>query len=227
MPQAVVPTPDGIQEFASLILGRSLTHAHTFVERGRERGFSLETVIRGWLGTAACFLGKLWQVDQCRFAEATVGFSHLRPMLCDFCPKFECHVCPCDERKRAFLLVTPGVQHTFGSFVAEAFFRREGWDVARGQIDAGDDIAHLVGKQCFAVIGFSLSCERFSGRLASLIRIVQRHSCSGDIGVKASGSFFAQKPHRAERAGADGFAAEARAAVMNTCSVLNRKFAPS
>ncbi len=220
-------TPDDVQEFGGLILALDHTRAYAFVEQKRAEGSPLESVIMDLMAPAASYLGELWKADRCSFTEVTVGLSRLRQMLRDLSPDFECEAPGWRHGRRALLLATPGEQHTFGLFVVEAFFRREGWDVSGGQIDSADEIAHLVDRQWFAIAGFSLSSERFIDRLASLIRVIRRHSCNREIGVLVGGPLFLEQPELAERVGADAFAADGRAAVVSARTLLTRKSAPS
>jgi MerR family transcriptional regulator, light-induced transcriptional regulator len=220
-------TPDDVQEFGGLILALDNTRAYAFIEQKRAEGRPLESVIMDLLAPAASYLGELWKADRCSFTEVTVGLSRLRQMLRDLSPDFESEAAGWRHGRRALLLATPGEQHTFGLFVVEAFFRREGWDVSGGQIDSPDEIAHLVDRQWFAIAGFSLSSERFIDRLASLIRVVRRHSCNRDIGVLVGGPVFLEQPDLAERVGADAFAADGRIAVITARTLLTRKAARS
>lgn len=221
------PTSDDVQEFSSLILKLDHTRAYAFVDHKRSRGLSLESVIMDLMAPAASYLGELWKADHCSFTEVTVGLSRLQQMLRDFAPEFECETPEHRHGRRVLLLATPGEQHTFGLFVVEAFFRREGWDVSAGQIDAGEEIANLVDKQWFTIAGFSLGSERFIDRLAPLIRVVRRHSCNRDIGIMVGGPLFLKEPGLAERVGADAFAADGRMAVTGAKALLARKAAPS
>jgi hypothetical protein len=101
-------------------------------------------------------------------------------------------------------------------------------DVPSGQIDSADEIVHLIDRQWFAIAGFFLSSERFIDRLASLIRVIRRHSCHRDLGVLVGGPLFSEQPGLAERGGgADSFASDGRMAVMGARAVLARKVAPS
>jgi len=227
LPSGDVLSSDDIQEFSGLILALDQTLAYTFVEQKRAEGQSLESVILDLLAPTASYLGELWKVDRCSFTEVTVGLSRLRQLLRDLGPDFEREAPNARHGRRALLLATPGEQHTFGLFVVEAFFRREGWDVSGGQIDSADEIAHLVDRQWFAIAGFSLSSERFIDRLASLIRVVRRQSCNRDIGVLVGGPLFLEQPELAERIGADAFAADGRMAVVSARALLTRKTAPS
>ncbi len=219
--------PDDVQEFGGLILALDNTRAYAFVEQKRAAGHPLESVIMDLLAPAASYLGELWKADRCSFTEVTVGLARLRQMLRDLSPEFENEAPGWRHGRRALLLATPGEQHTFGLFVVEAFFRREGWDVSGGQIDSADEIAHLVDRQWFAIAGFSLSSERFIDRLASLIRVVRRHSCNRDIGVLVGGPLFIEQPELAERVGADACAADGRMAVLSARTLLTRKAARS
>ncbi len=227
LPSGDVLTSDDIQEFGGLILALDQTRAYTFVEQKRAEGQSLESIFLDLLAPTASYLGELWKADRCSFTEVTVGLSRLRQLLRDLSPDFESEASNARHGRRALLLATPGEQHTFGLFVVEAFFRREGWDVSGGQIDSAEEIAHLVDRQWFAIAGFSLSSERFIDRLASLIRVVRRQSCNRDIGVLVGGPLFVEQPELAERVGADAFAADGRMAVINARALLTRKAAPS
>jgi MerR family transcriptional regulator, light-induced transcriptional regulator len=220
-------TPDDVQEFGGLILALDTSRAYAFVEQKRAEGRPLENLIMELLAPTASYLGELWKLDRCSFTEVTVGLSRLRAMLRDLSPEFESEAPGWRHGRRALLLTTPGEQHTFGLFVVEAFFRREGWDVTGGQIDSPDEVAHLVDRQWFAIAGFSLSSERFIDRLASLIRAVRRHSCNRDIGVLVGGPVFLEQPDLAERVGADAAAADGRMAVIYARTLLVKKAPPS
>ncbi len=212
--------PDEVREFGGLILAQEAGMANDFVDQKRASGYALESIIMDLLAPTASYLGELWKADRCGFAEVTVGLSRLRQMLRELSPDFEKEAPGWRHGRRALLLPAPGEQHTFGLFVVEAFFRREGWEVSGGQIDSADEIAHLVEKQWFAVAGFSLSSERFIDRLASIIRAVRRHSCNQEIGVLVGGPLFLEKPELAERIGADAFAADGRMAVLQARTLL-------
>jgi MerR family transcriptional regulator, light-induced transcriptional regulator len=220
-------TADDVHEFAALILALDLSRAYAFIERKRAEGRPLESIIMELLAPTASYLGELWKADRCSFTEVTVGLSRLRALLRDLSPEFESEAPGWRHGRRALLLTTPGEQHTFGLFVVEAFFRREGWDVTGGQIDSPDEVAHLVDRQWFAIAGFSLSSERFVDRLAALVRVVRRHSCNRDIGILVGGPVFMEQPDLAERVGADAFAADGRMAVIHARTLLAKKAPPS
>jgi MerR family transcriptional regulator, light-induced transcriptional regulator len=214
--------PDELQEFGGLILGLDGARAHDFIRRKREEGRPLESIILGLLAPVASYLGTLWNADRCSFAEVAVGLSRLRQLLLELSPEFENEAPGWRHGRRALLLPTPGEHHTFGLFVVEAFFRREGWDVCGGLIDSEDEVSHLVERQWFAIAGFSLSSERFLDRLTPLIRAVRRNSCNPEIGVLVGGPLFLERPELAAAVGADASAADGRVAVHEARTLIAR-----
>lgn len=219
--------PDEVQEFGGLILALDATRAYAFVEHRRREGRTLEAIILELLAPTASYLGELWKQDRCSFTEVTVGLSRLRQMLREVGPDFEDEAPGWRHGRRALLLPTPGEQHTFGIYVVEAFFRREGWDVSGGEIDSADEITQLVEKQWFAIAGFSLSSERYIDRLISLVRAVRRQSCNREIGILVGGPLFLAKPELASYVGADSAAADGRVAVSKARTLLAQSAARS
>jgi len=213
-------TRGDIGHFASLLLSSDGAGAAAFVDRRRAEGHTQETILLNLFAPAAAHLGELWKTDHCGFTQVTIGVSRLREMLRTEAPTFEVNDRVWHHGRRVLLASTPGDQHTFGLFVVESFFRRDGWDVYAGQIDSGDEITHLVEKQWFAIAGFSLSSERFLDRLTSLIRSVRRHSCNRELGVLVGGAVFIQQPDLVGRIGADAFAPDGRMAVSRARALL-------
>ncbi|WP_127076195.1 cobalamin-dependent protein [Rhodomicrobium lacus] len=216
-------TPSDIERFTSLLLSPDGSGASAFLDRRRDEGYEPETILLGLFGPAAVRLGHLWESDHCGFTQVTIAVSRLRELLRTRAVSYEFNAQIWHHGRRALLASTPGDQHTLGLFVVESFFRRDGWDVWGGQIDSSEEITHLVGRQWFAVAGFSLSSERFLDRLASLIRSVRRHSCNRDIGVLVGGAVFLQQPDLVERVGADAFATDGRLAVLRARTLLAQK----
>ncbi len=215
--------PDDVRRFGELIIAIDPSCAFRFIAEARESGRPLETVITQLLAPAATYLGELWKADRCSFVEVTVGLSRLRQILREIGPEFESEKNTWRHGRRALLIAAPGEQHTFGIYVVEAFFRREGWEVYGGPIDTHDQIPHLVEREWFAIAGFSLSSERFLDRLPPLIGAIRRRSCNKTIGILVGGPLFLCNPELVSQVGADGSAADARDAVVQAGVLLGRK----
>jgi len=217
-----VMDPQEVQKFGELIIACESTRAFRYIDDARRNGRPLENIITKLLAPSATYLGELWKADQCSFTEVTVGLSRLRQILRELGPEFENEKGAWRHGRRALLLPVPGEQHTFGVYVVEAFFRREGWDVYGGPVDTEKEITQLVEKQWFAVAGFSLSSERFLDRLPPLIKSIRRRSCNRAIAILVGGPLFHSNPDLAAKVGADGSAADAQEAVTQAGALLGR-----
>ncbi len=217
-----VMDPEEVKKFGELVIACNSSRAFRFIEHLRGNGRPLESIITKLLAPVATYLGELWKADRCSFTEVTVGLSRLRQMLRELGPEFENEKGAWRHGRRALLLPVPGEQHTFGIYVVEAFFRREGWDVYGGPVDTEKEITHLVEKQWFAVAGFSLSSERFLDRLPPLIKSIRRRSCNRGIAILVGGPLFHSNPDLAVKVGADGSASDAQEAVTQAGALLGR-----
>jgi methylmalonyl-CoA mutase cobalamin-binding domain/chain len=217
--------PDEVGKFAALIIAQDGSAAPHFIKKMREAERPLENIILELLAPTAHFLGELWKADRCTFTEVTVGLSRLRQILREIAPDFENEGAGWRHGRRALLVSTPGEQHTFGMYVVESFFRRQGWDVSGGPICTEKEITQLVASQWFAIAGFSISSERFLDRLISLIQAVRRRSRNSDIGIMVGGPVFASDPSLVRKIGADATAVDGRQAVTQAAVLLGDRLA--
>jgi len=220
-----VMDPQEVQKFGDLIVACDSHRAFRFVDEARQTGRPLENIITKLLAPTATYLGEMWKADRCSFTEVTVGLSRLRQILRELGPEFENEKGSWRHGRRALLLPVPGEQHTFGVYVVEAFFRREGWDVYGGPVDTEAEITHLVEKQWFAIAGFSLSSDRFLDKLPTLIKSIRRKSCNEAIAILVGGPLFADNPDLAKQVGADGCGSDAQEAVAKASALLGRRSA--
>jgi methanogenic corrinoid protein MtbC1 len=97
----------------------------------------------------------------------------------------------------------PGEQHSFGLIMVAEFFRRAGWDVWDLHPSSLDDVLTTVRRQCFSIVGVSLSCETRLGELPGLISAIRLHSRNQSVGIMVGGQPFIAHPERVLRIGAD------------------------
>ncbi len=211
-----------VAAFARTTYAFDSTLAYAVLDEARSEEVPLENIILDLFAPAARHLGDLWKTDDCTFTEVTVGLSRLRQMLRELSPEFEDETSGWRHGRRALLLPAPGEQHTFGLFVVEAFFRREGWDVSAGPARTPDEISKLVEQQWFAIAGFSLSSEKHIDRLASMISAVRKNSQNRKIGILVGGQIFVENPALITAVGADGGAADGREAVIEALNLLGK-----
>ncbi len=211
-----------VVEFTGLILSSDFTVAMGYIEALQARGVSLELICLNLLAPTARRLGDLWSDDLCDFTQVTLGLCQLHRVLRELDPAVLNTDTPkCISKERHALIVpVPGEQHTFGLFMVIEFFRRAGWDVSSDFIASDAELIRLVHDQWFAVVGFSLSCERHIEALATSIRNVRRASCNRSVGIMVGGQLFNEHPELVARVGADATAADGRQATLQAENLL-------
>jgi MerR family transcriptional regulator, light-induced transcriptional regulator len=219
-------TPDSelIAEIANLVVREDVAAAATRIEALRQSGLTIETLYLELLAPIARYLGELWENDIVDFTTVTLGCGRLQQLLHELSPSFFREAEPHEHRRRVLLVPVPGEQHTFGLYMVAEFFRRAGWDVWSGCMP-NRELAELVGKQSFTLVGFSLSGDQRLDALASSIRSVRRASCNRGIGVLVGGPVFVGHPELVSLVGADATAQDGRQATQqaqNTLSLLSR-----
>jgi MerR family transcriptional regulator, light-induced transcriptional regulator len=225
-PSALGWTPDSelIAEIANLVVREDVAAAATRIEALRQSGLTIETLYLELLAPIARYLGELWDNDIVDFTAVTLGCGRLQQLLHELSPSFFREAEQHEHRRRVLLVPVPGEQHTFGLYMVAEFFRRAGWDVWSGCMP-NRELADLVGKQSFTLVGFSLSGDQRLDALASSIRSVRRASCNRGIGVLVGGPVFVGHPELVSLVGADATAQDGRQATQqaqNTLSLLSR-----
>lgn len=185
------------------------------VERLQRQGQSVEDLQLDWLGPAAAELGRLWESDECSFADVTVGVVRLQccarrlgrasPLLLapDALP----------TAPRALLAPVPGEQHGFGLALVADAFRRAGWDVTQAPVGLSPVAA--VAAQAYDLVGLSVGTTSRGAGVPALCADLRRASRRPGLGVLLGGPLFAVPglPVTAAPWGADAVALDARSAV--------------
>jgi methanogenic corrinoid protein MtbC1 len=221
---AWAPDENTVAEFANLVVAEDVGAAGARIEALRAKGVPIETLYLELLAPTARYLGDLWDADLCDFTAVTLGCLRLQQLLHELSPAFFREVEHHEHRRRVLLVPVPGEQHTFGLYMVAEFFRRAGWDVWSGCMPSRE-LAELVGREAFTLVGFSLSADSRLDLLAANIRAVRRASCNRGIGVLVGGPVFVGHPELVSLVGADATAIDGRQATQqaqNTLALLSR-----
>jgi methanogenic corrinoid protein MtbC1 len=213
---------DKVREFAGIVLARDAAAACSYVEELRVRGATLEVLYLKLLAPAARWLGELWEEDRADFTEVTIGLLRLMQVLHEVGPAFRDEAGTDANGRRALLVPAPGDQHSLGLAMVSDFFRRAGWAVWDMPTASGGDLARLVRREWFAVVGFSVSCERWLDAARSAIRAIRGASCNAEIGVMVGGPLFLEHPELVAGVGADATASDAQHAVLQAQGLLTK-----
>jgi methanogenic corrinoid protein MtbC1 len=208
---AAIELAEKVDAFAELVVRHDADVIMAYVSSLQQKGADLESLLLNLLAPAARKLGKMWEEDTIDFVDVTIGTSRLQEILHRInLPITEDAGTP---GRRLLLLPTPTEQHTFGLLMVSEFFRREGWDVWGGTALASEEIVPLVQNQWFALVGFSLSCERLLDSLCSTIKFVRRFSKNRSVQIVVGGRIFAENDLVRDKVDADMVVADAREAV--------------
>ena len=218
---AAAPTDADLADLLALVLRDEVDTVAAHVDAVLARGVPIDLIFLELLSPVARRLGEMWESDECNFAEVTIGLMRLQQVLRRLSPSFQHDAARPDLAYRVLLMPTPGEQHTFGLVIVGEFFRRAGWDVHGGAHLTDDELAGLVKRTWFGVVGFSLGSETGTEALAASIRRVRRASCNPDIGVMVGGPLFVANPGLVARVGADATAGDAREAVTQAHRLLH------
>lgn len=209
-----------VAEFARLVLTHDAVVALSLVDGLRARGVPVERLYLELLAPAARRLGELWTEDLCDFTEVTVGLGRLQQVMHELSPAFRNECAQRDHGRCILLTPVPGEQHTFGLWMVAEFFRRAGWNVWSGPFGSASEMAALVRREWFAVVGFSAACPSRIDALAAAIRTIRRSSRNRAVGVMVGGPLVLAQPDLVPLVGADATAVDARQAILQAQDLL-------
>lgn len=216
----VGPSEAEVLALATFLLIDDLVGAEAQIDLVLQRGVSHEQLLLDLLAPTARLLGQWWDEDVCDFGTVTLGLLRLRQMLRAHTPPSEAAAQLRDPRRRILVTSPPDEQHSFGRDMLAGFFRRAGWDVWDSPPQAIADMAALVRREWFAVIGISASSNDRIDQIASAIRAVRHASRNGEIGVMVGGPLFVAHPEYVALVGADATAADGKQATLQAERLL-------
>lgn len=201
-----------VAEFTNMVLAQDAPTLFAYFTDLLSKGYSADGLFLDLLAPAAALLGRLWDENLCDFIEVTTGVARIQTLLLMF--RADGNVPLPGDKRRILLMGAPGEQHTFGLAVVEQFMRAAGWQVASGLASSSQQIADLVEREWFGVVGLTLSCSSRIEPLAHAIRSVRRMSRNKAISVMVGGPVFVEDPEIARQVGADASAVDAPTAVL-------------
>jgi methanogenic corrinoid protein MtbC1 len=105
--------------------------------------------------------------------------------------------------------------------VAE-FFLQAGWNVQGGPMTSAAEMALMVGRDWFDLVGLSMATEARVGQLTENIRAIRAASRNHAIGVMVGGPAFLAHPDLVDQVGADAMAANGDEATGHAEALLTR-----
>lgn len=216
-------TPEDRAHFVKLVLSDTAAATGEFVDELFRRGVSQETVFLDLLTHAARRLGEMWEEDLCDFSDVTIGLCRLHEVLRE---RSVVHDTPgrrvSGDAPRILLATACADQHVFGVVLVAEFFRRAGWRVSSEPGAYRGQLAAILARERFDLLGLSAACSTSPDELSAEIEALRKASCNQKLRVMVGGRLFLEAPEMVARVGADGWAADARTSPVTANEILDR-----
>ena len=208
--------------FAQLSLNTEVFTLLGQIDAHLDRGVSIDSVYLDLLAPAARTLGDFWDNDVCDFVDVTMGMWRLQQVIHELGNRAACPSARTRADRRVLFTVPPGDQHSFGLVMIEDFFRRAGWRTWSAP-DAGPaELAAIVGRQWFELVGLTVSTGDHLATLPALLRDLRGASQNPGVRILVGGRVFTEEPELARRVGADGTAPDAARALLAAERLVDR-----
>ena len=207
-------TPDEVAALTRFVLEPDAGPALFYLTSLLTRGARVESILLELLTPVARRLGEMWDEDVHSFVEVTTGLARLQQLLRIVGSTVGTLGEPTHQSFRALLAPSPGEQHTFGIFIVEQMFRHDGWLVEMAPELSTTELSEMVAGEWYTLLGLSMSCSRFAGKLAVTIDRVRQASLNPDLRILVGGHAFLSDPDLAAEVGADAMATDGRDAIL-------------
>ncbi len=167
-------TADAAVAFAHLTLDAEVFTLLAQIDGHLDRGVPLESVYLDLLAPTARVLGDFWDNDVCDFVDVTMGMWRLQQVIHELGNRAPCPSARTRADRRGLFTVAPGDQHSFGLVMIEDFFRRAGWRTWSAPDAAPVELAAIVGRQWFELVGLTVSTGERIAALPSLLELAAR-----------------------------------------------------
>lgn len=206
-------TPSDLKDFFEAIRLDQADDALSLVVTLTARGVAVESIMLDLLAPSAAKLGAMWEQDDVDFLSVTIALGRLQEVLR--------HISGSSQRvgyarapcHKVLLSTVPGETHIFSLLLVDQFFRGGGWDAWTLPGATRDELIDLVGREDFALVGLSISCDACLGELKQLIPGIRRATKNNELRIMVGGPIFSGRPEFAIELGADGTACDGPTAL--------------
>jgi len=197
------------ERLAMLAMGPERDGAADYLSFLQRRGHSTQSLLLDLIAPAARHLGALWERDDCDFVQVTEGLGRLSAATQDLLADSDFHVGANAPGHRVLIALAPGETHRLGAEMTQGMFRFAGFDA-----EFADDFEARLGEAPYALLGLSISCERFLDALAGAITAARAASLNKSLVVFVGGPLVAGRADLAQNIGADACVSDASTAVL-------------
>jgi methanogenic corrinoid protein MtbC1 len=207
-------TPPEMKSFTEAILLDRIDEASALVAAIRARGIPVDRIMLDLLAPTAMKLGEMWEDDDFDFLSVTISLGRLQQVLRDLSGSFQSVPSTGRPCHKVLLSSAPGETHLFSLLLVDQFFRGDGWDTWTLPGATRNELIDIVGREVFALVGLSISCDVCISELRQLIPALRSVSVNKMLRIMVGGPIFNGRPEFALELGADGTAGDGPAALI-------------
>ena len=220
-------TPSDFKSFFEVILCDRVDDALSLVVALTARGVPVESIMLDLLAPTAAKLGAMWEEDNVDFLAVTISLGRLQQVLRHISGTSQSVSSAGAPCHKVLLSAVPGETHIFSLLLVDQFFRGGGWDAWTLPGASRDELIDLVGREHFALVGLSVSCDACLGELRELIPAVRKATKNKELRIMVGGSAFNGSPEFAIELGADGTACDGPTALIEARRMVESQTARS
>jgi methanogenic corrinoid protein MtbC1 len=206
------------QYLAALLQGERST-ATQLVNDALDAGASLEELYHGVFARSQQELGRRWQMNQISVAQEHYCTAATQLLMAQLAPRF------LHSPKQGRVLVAAcvaGELHEVGLRMVTDLFEMNGWDTHYlGASTPTPGLLQMLADRKADVLALSATMTWQVRELAELIGRVRAAPVGPRVKILVGGHLFQVAPHLAQQLGADGTAADARAALQLADQLLS------
>ncbi len=212
-PNGFVVTQTMVSDLVELVLQGSVQEVSTALRDTFRAGADLTSICLGLLSPAAARLGAMGEEGLIGFDEVARAIATLQAVLRRLDHETLPQVSRGWKTGSALLAACPGDLHTFGLYMVEEFFVRDGWSVTILPSPTLRSLVDEVNSAFHHVIGLSVVNQPLHLDLGNLIQTMRKASLNEQIRIIVGGSGIASVDE-AVALGADGLGVDPANTVL-------------
>jgi methanogenic corrinoid protein MtbC1 len=186
---------------------------HDLLRRLRQDGVAVDDIIDHIIPAVARLMGERWFADDISFAHVTIGAARLQEAVRSFARHDDSRSAAPEGAPTVLLVIPRCEHHTLGTFVLADQLRRRGVAVDVAVDRHPRQLAELLRKRRYGMVGITASGRRTLATARELIHII-RQSVTTVTPVVIGGPILDKKLDVIGLTGADHTAADAETALQ-------------
>lgn len=150
-------------------------------------GYTVKNLFLDLVIKSARRLGTMWEVDDCSFADVTIGMNVLHDLLRVYTPRLSHELEKIDFKGKLLLFPIPGDDHIFGMMMLESFMLASGLDVRAYVNHTAGEMLDACEHEDISFVAISLAVQRDVEKCRNIISDIRSRSLNRDVRIVIGG----------------------------------------